>query len=60
MGESITQIVRSGREKLKTSDGQYFLTSDGSQMYVRTGEEEILLLNNIFTMSAEDRTFNAS
>ena len=43
-------------EKLKTSDDLYFYTSDGLLMYVRS-ESELLLLNNIFTVSLEDRTY---
>ena len=44
------------RQALKTSDGLYFLTSDGLQMYVKISESAILLLNHIHKMDAENRT----
>ena len=51
---SISEVQR---QAMKTSDGLYFLTSDGLQMYVKISETAILLLNNIYTMNSESRNF---
>ena len=48
------------RQALKTSDGLYFLSSNGLQMYVKISESAILLLNHIHIMSVDDRNFNVS
>ena len=52
---SISEVQR---QAMKTSDGLYFLTSDGLQMYVKISETAILLLNNIYTMNQENRSFS--
>ncbi len=51
---SISQVVR---EAFKTSNSNYFLTSDGLQFYVKKEDGEIQMLNNIHTREAESRSF---
>ena len=53
-----TSISEVQRQAMKTSDGLYFLTSDGLQMYVKISETAILLLNNIYKVGAETRSFS--
>ena len=52
-----TSISAIQRQALKTSDGLYFYTSDGDLMYVKVSETAILLLNNIYAVDAESRTY---
>ena len=51
---SISQVVR---EAFKTSNSNYFLTSDGLQFYVKKASGEIQMLNNIYGREAESRSF---
>ena len=52
---SISEVQR---EALITSDGLYFKTSNGLQMYVKISNTAILLLNNIYSVNSESRSFN--
>ena len=45
------------RQALKTSDDLYFYTSDGDLMYVKVSNDALLLLNNIYPVSADSREF---
>ena len=55
-----TSITAVQWEALKTSDGLYYFTSDGLQMYVKVSETAVLLLNNIYSVNAESRTFTVT
>ena len=44
------------RQALKTSDDLYFYTSDGDLMYVKVSNDALLLLNNIYPVSAGSRS----
>ena len=45
------------RQALKTSDDLYFYTSDGDLMYVKVSNDALLLLNNIYPVSADSREY---
>lgn len=51
---SISQVVR---EAFKTSNSNYFLTSDGLQFYVKKEDGTVQMLNNIYRREAESRSF---
>ena len=52
-----TSISAIQRQALKTSDGLYFYTSDGLLMYVKVSETAFLLLNNIYAVPLQSRSF---
>ncbi len=52
-----TSISAIQRQALKTSDGLYFYTSDGLLMYVKVSNDALLLLNNIYAVPLQSRTF---
>ena len=45
------------RQALKTSDGLYFYDSDSNLIYVKVSNDALLLLNNIYSVPEETRSY---